>query len=243
MIAIVDGTGGGGVLIAIVDGGGADRDCWRGGGGGVGHPWEYATGGCAIVTNDGGAGCGGGEKKVPDPTSEACYFLWKKIKIFTRGGGSAKISPGTQGGSKWRGRGSCSGVFRLKLSPDVGAEAQASRQPCAGRGFCLRHHNFLFRPCCFGDKSVSAESRKCAFGPFSAEDFRWPKFRCIPRKYLNLASLVCVRVCCQAHGHSSPWGWQLSPYLCPCHCPLFRFLFFLLSLIGSGSLNATHFKS
>ena len=79
-------------------------------------------------------------------------------------------------------------IFRyMEIFPHrrhVGAEAQASRQPCAGRGFCLRHHNFLFRPCCFGDKSVSAESRKCAFGPFSAEDFRWPKFRCIPN--LNL---------------------------------------------------------
>ena len=45
-----------------------------------------------------------------------------------------------------------------------------SRQACAGRAFCLRHPKFLFRPCCFGDKSISAENQKCTFGPFSAKN-------------------------------------------------------------------------
>ena len=36
-----------------------------------------------------------------------------------------------------------------------------SRQACAGRVFFLRHHKFLSQPCCFGDKSISAENQKC----------------------------------------------------------------------------------
>ena len=38
-----------------------------------------------------------------------------------------------------------------------------------------------FRPYFFGNKSLSAENRKCTFGPFSAENFRRPNIRCIPR--------------------------------------------------------------
>ena len=38
-----------------------------------------------------------------------------------------------------------------------------SRQACAGHGFCLCHHNFLFRLCCFDDKIILSKKWKCAF--------------------------------------------------------------------------------
>ena len=53
-----------------------------------------------------------------------------------------------------------------------------------------------FRPYCFGDKGISAENRKCPFGPFSAENFRWPNIRCIPTLFflltIDIAMLLTV---------------------------------------------------